>query len=227
MIRIKSTVLFFALAISAAPALAGPLAVDTNSYLGIWHSSTPYQGYNDPPFNTDPSGLTGFVDWAVYAPGQFPVGFTGLAGWTPDPTHFVYAYQAYETGTAALTSLFVDLFNPGVNIGEFTGDGGFGDVGTGATGADFAQIVPMSTAEWYWFAGIPSGGNSYGLAFTSPYVPMLATGTVIDDGTNAFVVPLPTPSDQLIPEPSSFVLAAFGVLAAGLGWLRRRGRKVA
>jgi hypothetical protein len=223
----KSTVLFTALLFSASSAIAGPLAVDTNSYLGIWHSSTPYQGYNDPPANTDPSGLTGYIDWAVYGPGQFPAGFTGLGGWTPDPTHFVYTYQGYETGAAALTSLFVTLENPAVNIGEFTGDGGFGDVGTGSIAADFAQILPLNQAEWYWFAGIQPGERSFGLAFTSPYTPMLSDGTVIDDGTNAFVVPLPTPSPNLIPEPSTFVLASFGVLAAGLGWLRRRNSMVA
>lgn len=227
MIRIKTPVILCALIISAAPALAGPLAVDTNSYLGIWHSSTAYQGYDDPPFNTIPSGLTGYVDWAVYGPGQFPGGFAGLAGWTPDPSHFVYTYQGYETGAAALSSLFVTLENPAFNIGEFTGDAGFGDVGAGAVGADFAQIVAMDSAQWYWFSGILTGQNSYGLAFTSPYLPMLSDGTVIDDGTNAFVVPLPSPSPDLVPEPSSFVLAGFGLAAVALSWLRRRGRRAA
>jgi hypothetical protein len=215
-----------ALAFLAAPAVGGPLAADTNSYLGIWHSSTPYQGYIDPdPPNDDPSGLTGYVDWAVYAPGQFPVGFTGLNGWVPAADEYVYTYQAFETGPAPLTQLIVTIENEANNIGEFEGDGGFGDVGgLSAVAADVMAVSIIDGAQWFWFAGIEAGFKSYGLAFTSPNPPMLSDATVIDDGTFGFVVPVPSPGGPVIPEPGTLTLASFGLGVLAYGLVRRRNR---
>lgn len=220
MIRINTTVLFCTLALVAAPAVGGPLAVDTNTVDGIWHGSTGFQGYNDPPANTDPSGLTGYLDWAVYAPDTFPGGFSG---YSPTAGEYVYVYQAYETGAAPLTSLFVTLDNDADNIGQFTGDGGFGSV-SGLT-ADFAQLVAYDSAQWYWFSGVPTSASTVGLAFSSPNAPMLSDATVIDDGTVGFVVPVPSPGGPVIPEPGTLTLASFGLLLCGLGWLRRRRRR--
>ena len=235
MIRTKTPLLVLcALALLSAPALAGPLAVDTNSYLGIWHSSTPYQGYFDPPDNTDPSGLSGYIDWAVYAPGAFPVGFTGENGWSPAIDEYVYTYQLYETDppegvTPAPASQFImtvvdDSAN---NIGEFSGDGGFGQVGGNALSilADDLAISVDDGAQWYWYVGIDSGYNSYGLAFTSPNPPMLSDGTTIDDGTFGFVVPVPTPQGANVPEPGTLTLVTLGFAGLALGWLRRRKRR--
>src|SRR5437016_1903082 len=39
------------------------------------------------------------VDYAVWAPGQFPGNYMPFAGFTPaSPTDFVYAYQVYDNG---------------------------------------------------------------------------------------------------------------------------------
>src|SRR5436305_10055650 len=94
-----------ALLLLAAPALAGPLATDGSSYQGVWHGSTSYVGV---PAS---GGLAGFIDWAVYAPGVFPAGFTPVGAFVPSPGEYLYTYQAYETGSASLTSVSVVLEN--------------------------------------------------------------------------------------------------------------------
>ena len=217
MIRTRTTLLLgLALVVSAAPALAGPLPVGplatapgvyVDGFANVWHGSTDY---------SNAFGLEGFIDWAVWAPGTFP-GFTGYA---PTAGEYVYTYQAAEEGTAALTSFFVTLDNAADNIGEFSGDAGFGLVD--GIAADFMQILPLNQSEWYWFSGIPEDFRSRGLAFSSPNPPMLSDGTVIDHGTFAFVIPVPSPGGPIIPEPSTFVLAACGASLFVVRWWRRR-----
>jgi hypothetical protein len=193
MIRTRTTLLLgCALIVSAAPALAGPLPVGplatapgvyVDGFANVWHGSTDYG---------NAFGLEGFVDWAVWAPGTFP----GFSGYTPTPGEYVYTYQAAEEGTAALTSYFVTLDNSADNIGEFSGDAGFGLVD--GIAADFMQILPLNQAEWYWFSGIPEDFRSKGLAFSSPNPPMLSDGTVINHGTFAFVIPVPSPGGPVL-----------------------------
>ncbi|MEX2113484.1 MAG: hypothetical protein WD845_09875 [Pirellulales bacterium] len=218
MIRTRTSLLLVcALAIPAAPALAGPLPVGplatapgvyVDGFANVWHGSTPY---------SNPFGLSGFVDWAVWAPGTFP----GFSGYSPTAGEYVYTYQAAVEGSVALTSLFITLDNAADNIGEFTGDAGFGLV-DGPTPADFMQILPLNEAEWYWFGGIVEDDRSKGLVFSSPNPPMLSDGTLIDHGSFAFVIPVPSPGGPIIPEPSTFVLAACGAALFVVRWLRVR-----
>jgi len=206
----------------SSSAAAGPLASDTNTYGGIWHSSTPFQGYFDYPGNTNPSTLSGHIDWAVYAPGQFPGGFSD---YSPDPDEFVYAYQAFiDEGSAPLSFVGVTIQTVANNIGTFTGNGGFGLV----TGDDslFSQFLfdgPNITDANWSFDEIQD--MTRGLVFTSPNGPMLLDGRVIDGGSTGDVVPLPTPNPEWVPEPSSLTLASLGLGMFVLRWLRgRKGR---
>ncbi len=225
MIRTRTTlVLLCALLVFAAPALAGPLpagplatapGVYVDGFANVWHGSTGYSNV---------SGLSGFVDWAVWAPDTFP----GFAGYTPTPGEYIYTYQAAVEGTAALSSLFVTLENAADNAGQFSGDAGFGLV-SGVTilspGVDgYLGIDPLNQAEWYWFGGIAENDRSTGLAFSSPNAPMLSDGTLIDHGTSAFVVPVPSPGGPVIPEPSTLVLASCGALVFVVRMLRRRAK---
>ncbi len=214
----KRTLLFLASAqlVFLAPAFGGPLPVGplatapgvyVDGMATVWHGSTAY---------SNAFGLSGFVDWAVWAPGTFP----GFAGYAPTAGEYAYTYQAAEEGSAALTSLFVELDNPADNIGFFSGDVGFGLVD--GVAPDYMQILPLNEAEWYWFAGIPTDGRSKGLAFSSPTPPMNSIGTLIDHGTFAFVIPVPSPGGPVIPEPSTFVLGACGASLFVLRWMRRR-----
>lgn len=204
-----------ALACFATTAHAGTLATGVGAYQGTWYGTTPFQGV-DPDNGNAPTDLIGYVEWAVYAPGTFPGGFSG---YVPPATDFVYAYQAFVTGAAPLSSLSIDLLNPASNIGTFTGNGVAGDPST------LPFLIPFNSANWL-FDGVPQGGSTVGLAFSSPYIPMLLSGTVINHGSAAAVIPVPSPDSELIPEPSSLMLAAFGVVALGFQALRLRGRRV-
>lgn len=203
-----------ALAFHAATAHAGTLANGVGVYQGTWFGTTPFQGV-DPDNGNAPTDLIGYVEWAVYAPGTFPGTFLGYSA---PATDFVYAYQAFVTGAAPLSSVSIDLLNPAGNIGTFTGNGVSGDP------SSFSFLIPFNTANWL-FDGVPQGGSTVGLAFSSPYIPMLLSGTIIDHGSAASVIPVPSPDSELIPEPSSVVLAAFGLAALGMQILRRRGHR--
>jgi hypothetical protein len=204
--------------------LAGPASASLIS------EGTPYDDGSNPPwvgttfFDFDGSlphegdDLEGYVEWIVYGPGDFPAGF---AGYVPTPGELTYAYQVFVTGSAAhpVSSLDVVIFpgNPANNIGSFSGLSVVGD----APSAN--QFVPAG-ANWD-FAGIPTGGSSQGLAFSSPNVPTDLFGSLIDGGQTAVAIPLPTPSDVPIPEPSSVALALFGSVGlVAFRFARRRRR---
>lgn len=211
MTRIKTPFLLLcAIALCAAPALAGPLALDTTTYLTTWHGSTPYN---------NGSGLSGDIDWAVYGPNAFPAGF---GGYGPTANEWVYTYQVRQIGLDPLSQFIVSLYNPADNIGSFTGNNGFGPV-AGIT-PDLSALS-LSSASWSFFSGIEASQTSEGLVFSSPNPPMMVEGAAIDGGVPTFFIPLPSPDGPLIPEPSTLVLASCGLAALGLQLLRRRRRR--
>jgi hypothetical protein len=180
---------------SAVVGLAGhPLAYNDGNgpAAGAWTGSTPFVK----------GTLQGYVDWAVFGPGVFP-----YAGYTPTGGELTYAYQIYETGTAPLSSFAVALTDLGDNIGTFN------DLSGNLPAS--SSLVSMASATWQ-FSGIPSGGNSQGLAFSSVRVPQTLFGVVIDTGQSQYVVPLPSPSSTSIPEPGSILaLGASALMLAG------------
>lgn len=213
--RPRVLLFFFFSALCAAPAVAGPLAGDTTTYQTIWHGSTPYNSG---------TGLVGYIDWAVYAPNTVPAGFAGVGGYSVTPNEFLYAYQAYETGPALLSSISVVIDqNPADNIGDFTATGVTGD-------ASFFAFLdpptdPRDSANWV-FDGVAQGGSTDGLAYFSPNTPQFTEATTIDGGGVALVLPVPSPSSGNIPEPSSLVLALCGLVGGfGCEMFRRRARK--
>jgi hypothetical protein len=225
MSRIKPVIFLCALALFAAPAFAGPLAVDTNALAGF-HGSTGYQGYYDFPGTSNPSGLTGHIDYAVYTAANYPAGFTG---YVPTPGEYVYTYQIFEhvDGPAPLSQLILTIENAANNPGTFTGNGGFGNVAPTNPVDDVPSninLVGLDSIQWSFFNGVQAGHATIGLAFSSPNRPELLNGVVIDHGTVGFVIPLPSPGGPIIPEPSTLALASLGFVAFGLRWLR--GRKM-
>lgn len=205
-------VVFAILAVSQGTAShAGVLATDPAAYIDgssfQWHGSQPFSNV---------FGLVGYVDWAVYGPGDFPVAFTG---YTPTAGELTYAYQVFVTGRLELSSAAVAIDVPyqADNIGTFSGGGVGGDA---PLGMSFSGAP--DSADWE-FAGITPPGSSQGLAFSSHKIPREYFGSVIDGGTFAFVVPLPSPSPIDLPEPTSIALLGFG--AIGLLYARRRMTK--
>ena len=222
----KTCLLACAVSCCAATASAGVLSGFAGALLS---GSTPYQGYADYPFNTIPTNLTGYIDYAVFSPGSFPTGLGQFSGYTPTAGQFVYTYQLFETGTAPVSNLSVTLWALALanNIGSFSGLGVSGQSPIAVTGSYFFpdNITPTS-ANWDFAPGVaisllnPAGSTS-GLAFSSPYGPIMLDGGAIDDGSFAVVIPLPSPA----PEPSTLMFWSCGIVFCAVRWLRRRGHK--
>jgi hypothetical protein len=176
-------------------ALAGPLAT-----AGTYGSSS--------TMFDNGGALKGHVDWAVFNPGTFP--YTG--GYTPTAGEMVYAYQIFVTGTAPVSSFELLLTDAADNIGSFSDLGG--------QAPQSAVLTSMVSAKWT-FAGIPQTDMSYGLVFSSPKTPYDLFATVVDTGQTAWVIPLPSPSSNPVPEPATLGLVAMGCVMLGL---RRRGK---
>ncbi len=152
--------------------------------------------------------LSGYVDYAVFGPGQFP-----YAGYTPPANELTYAYQVFVTGAAPVSSFELVLMDQANNIGFF-------DTGISGVAPTSMVLNPMTSAKWT-FPGIPQNGHSLGLAFSSPNIPTQLFATVVDTGQSTWVIPLPSPSNLGIPEPASLTVAAIGCLMLGM---RRRSR---
>lgn len=171
-----------------SPALAGPLNGDP---FALVSGTTPYDNL---------IGLSGTVDWAVYLPGAFPYG-----GYAPTGGQVVYAYQVLvDPDSFGVSHLSVALLNPANNVGDFPLPGG--------VTPSAESLTPLSSADWFFSPEVPPGGVSDGLAFSSPFLPIDVFGSVIDGGTSSFVIPLPSPGTEMIPEPGSFVLLALGLV---------------
>jgi len=184
-------------------ASAGVLAGNPNAY---FDGTTTWTGSSTFTQGT----LVGYVDWAVFAPGQVPQSLLN-SGYTPTPNELTYAYQVFETGAAPLSTFSVALTNEADNIGAFTALSG------GAPTS--ALLTALSSARWT-FSGVVQGTSTEGVAFSSSQVPLSLFGVAVDTGQSQYVVPLPSPSAIAIPEPTS-LLMAFG-LTCGLSLARRR-----
>lgn len=193
-----------------AAALEGPLATNPNAYTDSnnvqWHGSTDFDDDGDAS-GLEGDGLEGNVDWAVFTSAVFNSEFPG-AGYVPPAGQMVFTYQINVAGTAPLSSLSVGIDNePTGSIGSFSGGG--------VTGVDPVgkSLSPVSANFSFLGESIPIGSSSSGLAYSSPNVPKNFFGSVIDGGSSAIVVPLPTPSSTAyVPEPSTAVLAGLALL---------------
>jgi hypothetical protein len=158
----------------------------------------------------------------VFGPGAFNAAFPGSGYVAPDG-EMTYTYQILvdPPPSAVVSSLQVSLdpANPVDNIGTFSGGGVTGDVPIYSV---FLPAEIAAEAAVWGFDGIPMGGTSQGLAFSSPRKPMNYWGVIQDSGKTAYTVPLPVPSSEPIPEPSSLALVFGAVIALSAWWLRRR-----
>ncbi|MDZ4657263.1 MAG: PEP-CTERM sorting domain-containing protein [Bythopirellula sp.] len=191
-------VCYFLLLLSSSQVQGGLLSGHPDAYAG-WTGSVPFSNI---------AGLSGTIDYAVFKAADFNGNFGGT-GYTPG-AQLVYTYQV----NVAQNSLFVSaeivgIVNPANTIGTF------GPLNALDVDASSASFDPSGNAQWFFTPDeIPAGLSSFGLAFSSPNIPMPGASVTIDGGTFATSLGLPTPSSIVIPEPMSLALIASGLAVA-------------
>lgn len=156
------------------------------------------------PFNNG-VGLNGTIDYAVFTADAFNANFAGL-GYVPGDL-LVYTYQITVTGNLGVSAEIVGISNPANTIGAF-------DIGDDSPSS--ASFTP--NARWLFSPEIPTGMTSWGLAFSSAYLPIVGASLTIDGGTQALVAGVPTPGPVPLPEPGTSLLAVSGLAV----WCLRR-----
>ena len=151
------------------------------------------------PFNNG-VGLSGTIDYAVFSAGAFNANFAGL-GYVPGDA-LVYTYQVNVSGNLGVSAEIIGVSNPANTIGTF-------DIGD--QNASSASFTP--NARWLFSPEIPTGMTSWGLAFSSPQLPIVGASLTIDGGTQALVAGVPTPGPISIPEPATLALGVGGLAA--------------
>ncbi|MBX3425968.1 MAG: PEP-CTERM sorting domain-containing protein [Pirellulales bacterium] len=149
------------------------------------------------PFNNG-VGLSGTIDYAVFTAGAFNANFGGL-GYVPGDA-LVYTYQVNVIGNLGVSAEIIGVSNPANTIGTFN---------IGDQDAASASFTP--NARWLFSPEIPTGMSSWGLAFSSPKLPIVGASLTIDGGTQALVAGVPTPGPISIPEPATLALSAGGL----------------
>lgn len=205
-------------AVQAAGVLDGhPLAYNDGNGPGpggVWSGSDTY--------SNGLGTLTGTLEYAVMTNADFDTAFPGAGpasgpptGLTYDPAGArVYLYQVFNAGTFDVTADIVGLPSPGVDIGQFDDTTIAGDIASSLFGFDSGD-----KAIWFFATPvIPTGGESYILAYSANFEPTMGTAILVDGGTIG-VSEVPVHSGTPIPEPATFALAAFTLLSLGV---RRR-----
>jgi hypothetical protein len=149
------------------------------------------------PFNNG-VGLSGSIDYAVFTAGDFNANFAGL-GYVPGD-FLVYTYQVNVVGSLGVSAEIVGISNPANTIGTF-------DIGD--QNASSASFTP--NARWLFSPEIPTGMSSWGLAFSSPQLPIVGAALTVDGGTQALVAGVPTPGPIMIPEPATIIVLIMGL----------------
>jgi len=187
------------------------LGIGSSSFAGVLASAPgALPGWQGTVSFDNGLGLEGDLDFAVFTAANFNANFAGM-GYVPGDS-VVYTYQlinSSDPGTDNLSAQIVGIINAANTIGTFD----IGDVN--ASSSSFVGL----NAQWLFNPEISLGETSWGLAFSSPNVPMSGAGLTVDGGASVFLLDIPTPSDIPIPEPTSLALL---VVAGMMMWLRWR-----
>jgi hypothetical protein len=203
-------VLFAAGGFLATPAFAGLL--DTGTVYNGWKGSTTFSQGN----------LSGYIDYAVFGPGDFPFSDENDPAYTDIPSELTYVYQVFSEGSDHISQYWVKVDNTSDNIGFFS------DSTNGVTGNPPNQAPELTVPGWakWKFDGIyntPGDNSSQGLAYSSLNTPVNCYSIVINGGAYTLAQPVPAPSNTPIPEPNVLLVLAIGLgvaIAAKRFWQR-------
>jgi hypothetical protein len=196
-------------AILAAICLAAglPSAADAAFYTG---TDTLISGQAS--FSSSSARLYGYVDYAVYSPGDF----TGSDSF---PDKFFYCYQIFNSPTSSNIARFIVNLNPDVTAYSpdsfiFSAD----DIKP-----NYASIQ-QNDAVYMFNSRIAANNNSYVLFFASDYGPAIDSSTIIGTlfGSTSVQIPIPASGTEPVPEPASLLLLAL----AGPTLLKTSRRKI-
>jgi uncharacterized protein (TIGR03382 family) len=213
MSRTRTCVLALAIALCATSSYsyAGYLDADTSAYAG-WHGTSTFDNGLSAP-----DDLKGYIEWAVYAPGNWPSTFTYNIAL--DTSQLLYTYQIFSEGNDPVTLKLTPINGPGQDAGYFTGS--FASASVDGEIPTSAFVGSFAFAAWT-FDGLVGPETSKGLMFTSPNVPEFSSSLVQDGGGSTIAQDVPAPSPVPIPEPGTATLALGGLCGLVLVWLRRR-----
>ncbi len=202
-------------AVSSVASASWTNRVLLNSLSGLYQPAT-WQGQTNFFSTNGVRSLDVTVDFAVFAPGQFPGNYTPFAGFAAPPANdFVYAYQVYNTGvangglsTTQFSQLGINSLGPISSLGkDQSGVGPTGDVG--AINTNFAFLSAQGASYLFLVPSIQVDQYSVVLLFSSPIGPTFSQASVYDSGLSANGnLPMP------IPAPGTLALLGLGAVVA-------------
>lgn len=167
------------------------------------------------PFGAVPAfsiggSINGFVDYAVYAPGDY----SGSINFNDDL--YVYAYQVSNSSSSTVG---IDYFSVGLSpdaqVPNVAYDPAMSFAIPGGSNPTMHFKLPESVIYLYLTDNIGAGERSMTLLFTSNYGPEMSYGYVSGGVAGGENFSLPSP----VPEPATFTLIGAGAL---LAFRRRR-----
>jgi hypothetical protein len=160
-------------------------------------------------FSNSSSQLYGYVDYAVYSPGDF-------IGSDSFPDKFFYCYQIFGSSTSSNIGRFI--VNLDSDVTAYSPD--YFIFSADDIKPNYATIQQNDVV--YMFNGrITANHNSYVLFFAGDFGPGIDSGTIIGTLIGSTEVQIPIPTLEPTPEPASLLLLAL----ASPALLKTRRRK--
>ncbi len=186
------------------------LVFEKSGIAALWQDPVAIPSYRDRAFfSFTPGGTLNFVDYAVYAPGDYDGSITF------SDELYVYAYQVTNSsGSTVGIDYFSVGMSPDVQVPNVAYDPAMSYAIPGGINPTMHFKLPESVIYLYLTDNIGAGECSMTLLFTSNYGPEMSYGYVSGGVMGGAIVDVPSP----VPEPATIALLSGSALLA----LRRR-----